>query len=551
MKGAKYSMWVLGLLALFVLPLVAQAGAVGKFTHIEGRADITSPGQPARPAILGDEISVGDIVRTKSKSKAEITFVDGNILRLAESTRVKISEYMVEEEKSSRVLNLFRGKVRNIVRTVGEKFGRDRPHRHEVHTPIAVCGVRGTDHTDTHGPAGSQFVFHDGEGQVWSQGQPDKPVPVKAGVGVWVNVPDQIPITGPLAPDQQQKEKDATEPQKEAPTEEKAAPDEGPTPPPEEGARATPPGTMSSYGIDPILQKTFPETVANITADGQGNGEDGKFIILLAAISYNEENNAWDANMNGTYQGKPFDNWYLQLSDEISDPDVRRWVEVNGTKWSDDTIAATVAGAWVEWKEAITGVAGGRLSGTFDPLETTWQAAANGAMIETTHFLQYASTSAGKSKLAQLDIPYVQIGKADLTGSKNFGNDGTMSVTMHDVSFFAYSTGAAPRIWATGNVTGDYTGSPQVGWVVNNLKGENYQNAHNLHADFTLQRWDTGAHKWGAIIDKGHGQVGGHNIQFNGGAAGTITSSQNEIQSVSPGTVGTFNGTGAGVARPE
>jgi hypothetical protein len=139
-----YSIGVLALLVLF--PLAAQAAEpVGTFTHIEGRVDITSPDAAARPANLGDEINMGDIIRAKSKSKAEITFSDGNILRLAQNTRVEITEYVVGKEGTSGVLYLYRGKIQSIIKEVlGKIFGVNKEHRYEVHTPTAVVGVRGT-----------------------------------------------------------------------------------------------------------------------------------------------------------------------------------------------------------------------------------------------------------------------------------------------------------------------------------------------------------------------------------------------------------------------
>lgn len=133
-------------LALFILfPLPAQAAPVGEFTLIQGIVDITSPGQVARSANLGDEVQVGDIVRTKSKSKAEITFIDDNVLRLAEKTRLKITEYMVEKDRNKGILSLLRGKIQSIVKMrLGRIFGLGKANRYEVHTPTAVCGVRGT-----------------------------------------------------------------------------------------------------------------------------------------------------------------------------------------------------------------------------------------------------------------------------------------------------------------------------------------------------------------------------------------------------------------------
>ena len=102
---------LLALLFILVFQLFnfcpAQAASIGKFTFITGQVDVTSPGQAARSVKLGDNISEGDIIRTKSDSKAEITFLDGNILRLAQSTRVEAAEYITGIARRSGKFKLF------------------------------------------------------------------------------------------------------------------------------------------------------------------------------------------------------------------------------------------------------------------------------------------------------------------------------------------------------------------------------------------------------------------------------------------------------------
>jgi hypothetical protein len=171
MAKMKKILILIGFCFLFILfPLAVQAEPVGKFTHIEGGVDITSPGQMARPAHLGDEVSVGDDVRSKSRSKAEITFIDGNILRLAKSTRVKINEYLFDKEQNSAIIRLFRGKIQNRVkRVLGRVFGFKKRNRFEVHTPTAVVGVRGTDFFTYHmrDISGAKFKVNRWDNNKW------------------------------------------------------------------------------------------------------------------------------------------------------------------------------------------------------------------------------------------------------------------------------------------------------------------------------------------------------------------------------------------------
>jgi hypothetical protein len=184
------------LLAFF--PSLAQASAVGKFTHVEGRVDVIPPGQPARAAALGDEVSIGDTLRTKSQSKAEVTFNDGNVLRLAERTAMVISEYMVDQESTSGTLKLSRGKIQNIVKVTGGRiFGRDKKDRFEVHTPTAIVGVRGTDFFTYHTRGISGALFQEGKGYGFSANRPEEVKDISAGQAMVVVSADQVPVIKP------------------------------------------------------------------------------------------------------------------------------------------------------------------------------------------------------------------------------------------------------------------------------------------------------------------------------------------------------------------
>lgn len=88
------------LVIMLLLPWPVLAAPVGKITNLQGNVDITSPGKAARIAKVGDGVNVGDFIRAKSKSKVEITFNEGNVLRLGENSRVGITRYMPVKNKT-------------------------------------------------------------------------------------------------------------------------------------------------------------------------------------------------------------------------------------------------------------------------------------------------------------------------------------------------------------------------------------------------------------------------------------------------------------------
>jgi hypothetical protein len=99
----------------------AQADVVGRLTQVEGRVDLMKGGQPpATPVKVNEGVQTGDVLRTKSQSKAQITFIDRTTLAIAPESRVAIEAYMFDPAKKKRnaVLQLFRGLAHLVVSKV-------------------------------------------------------------------------------------------------------------------------------------------------------------------------------------------------------------------------------------------------------------------------------------------------------------------------------------------------------------------------------------------------------------------------------------------------
>lgn len=240
----------------------------------------------------------------------------------------------------------------------------------------------------------------------------------------------------------------------------------------------------------------------------------------------------WEAVTGGA--GSSVSNtWRLLTEYKSTDNSLIFGTEVEGTQWSGGKLYGATYGYGADISSTpTTWIAKGETIGTFNPIASTWQAAQVGAYIETNKFLSMAQTAQGRAALQQLNIPFVEVGRANLTGT-----NGNLNVNMNNVIFFAYQTGAAPKIWATGDVNGAYLAAPAAGNAVA-LAG------NGLNANFNVKAFDASAKKWTATVDgggsySGTGTMNGSNVQMNGAAAGTNTGA-------GPGT---FSGTGAGVAQ--
>ena len=116
----------------------------GEITHLKGRVDLIKAGTKAGiPLRVGDKVNSGDIIRTKSFSGAQVTFIDGSILKIAEKTRLRVEKFHFDKKKKKRrlVLRNFLGRIRSVVSRLLDWNSSTV----EVHTPTAVAGVRGTD----------------------------------------------------------------------------------------------------------------------------------------------------------------------------------------------------------------------------------------------------------------------------------------------------------------------------------------------------------------------------------------------------------------------
>jgi len=131
------------------------------------------------------------------------------------------------------------------------------------------------------------------------------------------------------------------------------------------------------------------------------------------------------------------------------------------------------------------------------------------------------------------------VGQATLSQASGTTVNNLSNVAMNNVGFYAYSTGAAPKIWATNNVSGSYSGTPSTsGLPANNVP----LSGGGLNANFNVNQWNGST--WSATV-AGSGALssGSYNqpIQFTGGAAGAIQPAT--------GSTGSFSGTGAGIAK--
>ncbi len=178
---------ILFITALLFLSTVSNAFAeeVGKISFISGSVDVLKPGQDSAVLVeVNAPVSIGDIVRTKIKSKAEITFLDDTVVRLAQNTRIEITNYLFDEKgtREEGILNLFRGKILSIVSRPFKVVPAATivgPPDYQVHTPNAVAGVRGTKFFSIYELGVTWHYVEKGKVEAYGKDSPDEIVFIK------------------------------------------------------------------------------------------------------------------------------------------------------------------------------------------------------------------------------------------------------------------------------------------------------------------------------------------------------------------------------------
>lgn len=494
MKSLKICVSII-LMAIMAVPV--WASSAGKITAVEGRVDITRDGKDAVAAVAGAEVFVGDVIRTKSASRAEILFVDGSKLRIAEKTRLKIDEYMFREEETSGILTLFRGKVLSLVKKTKAVFGKDDRNKFEVRAGTAVVGVRGTEFITYRRPNVSGAIFTEGEGYCYSVNLPEAVRLIRAGQAMQVSdpfKPPEIRVSSEIEIQTHMRDTAPIEAEGEV-TEKTADPPDSKTagigPDAETGPGAAETGEAGGKGRPAMTGEGMDMDMGFIAAVEAGAPEGGRVSRVVIETT--------DVEI-------PFDGYAVvtRESDVVCDNLIEE-------DFSPDQLETYV-------------------NGLFDPVEHTYRTAETWTETEIRAFLYAAADSEGQALLSDVNVPYVEIGKTDLAGSSQ-----ALSVNMNDVTFFSYSAGAAPEIWATGDVSGTWIAAPEIGHSVNLSGG-------GLNAGFDVTRWND--NQWGANVS-GNGTLtrtdisGTSNIQFSGTANGKYSGTAS----------GAFSGTAAGQAN--
>jgi len=118
----------------------ATENSYGMIMIVKGNVKVIKIDEQMLDAKLGLKVFPQDIIVTGKNSRAKIVMSDRNIINVLPDTKLKIEQYVNNENEKNVKLELLEGKIRN---NVEQKYDNDK-NKFEVKTATAIAGVRGT-----------------------------------------------------------------------------------------------------------------------------------------------------------------------------------------------------------------------------------------------------------------------------------------------------------------------------------------------------------------------------------------------------------------------
>lgn len=129
-----------GLVAAVALMAAAPKGGGLEVTYLSGTAELSAPGAKGWTELeKGASVPLGATVRTGEKSRLELVAKDGSVLRLAESSKLELTQATFGGKARKVGVRLWLGRMwAHVTKAVGGDSS------FEVRTENAIAGVRGT-----------------------------------------------------------------------------------------------------------------------------------------------------------------------------------------------------------------------------------------------------------------------------------------------------------------------------------------------------------------------------------------------------------------------
>jgi hypothetical protein len=181
---------ILGFQLLFICSTAMAAPAkIGTVTEVEGQVQLLRD-NAFYEAGVGVEIYNTDSVLTSSDGQVQFDMVDGTNLRIGSDTRLRFSEYELDEKGNvvSAVVDVLSGWIRFAVATLQENSA------YNIDTPTMTIGIRGTEGVIEAGEQNSGLFLSEGNVSIIGADSGAAETPLELVGGEYAERPSGQPI---------------------------------------------------------------------------------------------------------------------------------------------------------------------------------------------------------------------------------------------------------------------------------------------------------------------------------------------------------------------
>jgi len=161
--------WLVKNLTAVLLVLVAAAAAyaapAGSAVDVDPEAEINSSGG-LRTLVVGEDVFLGDLIRTSSGGSAQLLFEDGTKLVVGPGSSLRIEDYLLRADGSAGKMVI--GALAGTFRFASGTAGKDR---YAIKTPSGTIGIRGTAFDlVVDGPKSTRVLMYSGSTELCTSG---------------------------------------------------------------------------------------------------------------------------------------------------------------------------------------------------------------------------------------------------------------------------------------------------------------------------------------------------------------------------------------------
>lgn len=125
-----------------VVSSIEGLSRIGVVAAIQGKVEVMTPGAAGRVVQSGEEIFIGDEVKTDALGHLQILLLDETVFTIGPNSAITIDKFIYDP--ASHMGKMEASIAKGVFRYVSGKIAANKPENVTIHLPSATIGIRGT-----------------------------------------------------------------------------------------------------------------------------------------------------------------------------------------------------------------------------------------------------------------------------------------------------------------------------------------------------------------------------------------------------------------------